>query len=95
MFNTTYWGKGYATEALSAFIPLFFDHYSGHDAERYEYAEALTDPELSSSQNVLRKAGFELLERRNKDFQNPVLGMRDTLVYRRARFDTEHMAKPM
>lgn len=82
MFNKEYWGKGYATEAFRAFLPLFFDHFSGGDQGRFEYAEALTDPELYASQNVLAKAGFVLHERREKDFENPVLGLRDTLVYR-------------
>ncbi|KAF2661848.1 acyl-CoA N-acyltransferase [Lophiostoma macrostomum CBS 122681] len=82
MFNARYWGKGYATEALKAFMPAFFDHYSGAPQGRFEYAEAHTDPELVTSQNVLQKAGFNLLERREKDFENPVLGWRDTLVYR-------------
>ena len=79
MFNHKYWGKGYATEALRAFMPLFFDHYSGHEGQiRFEYAEAHTDPELIASQNVLQKVGFKLIEVKEKDFENPVLGLRDT-----------------
>ncbi|KAJ8108920.1 hypothetical protein OPT61_g7834 [Boeremia exigua] len=85
MFNSGYWGKGYATEAMRAFMPLFFDHFSGEQHEKYEYAEAHTDPELVSSQNVLRKVGFELCEKREKDFENPTLGWRDTLVFKMAR----------
>jgi RimJ/RimL family protein N-acetyltransferase len=77
MLNYTYWGKGYATEALQAFLPLFFGHY-----QEAEYAEALTDPELASSRNVLRKAGFVVVEERKGDFENPVLGVRDTVVWR-------------
>lgn len=89
MFNANYWGKGYATEALRAFMPLFFEHYSGGETERYEYAHALTDTELVSSQNVLTKVGFKLHEKREKDFENPVLGLRDTLVYRMIRPDAD------
>jgi RimJ/RimL family protein N-acetyltransferase len=86
MFNRNYWGKGYATEALRAFMPMFFAHFSGQDGQMfYEYAEAHTDPELVASHNVLVKAGFELAEVREKDFDNPVLGLRDTLVYRMSR----------
>lgn len=85
MFNTSYWGRGYATEALRAFMPMFFEYYSNDANGRHEYAEALTDTELISSQNVLRKAGFKLHETREKDFENPVLGLRDTMVYRMAR----------
>lgn len=95
MFNSSYWGHGYATEALRAFIPLFFEHFSGGDNELYDYAEALTDTELVSSQNVLLKAGFKLHDRREKDFENPVLGTRDTLVYRMERHDVGSKAKPM
>ena len=82
MFNNNYWGKGYATEALRGFIPLFFKSFSGDKQERFEYAEAHTDPELVASQHVLEKVGFQLHELREKDFENPVLGLRDTLVYR-------------
>jgi RimJ/RimL family protein N-acetyltransferase len=77
MFNSSYWGKGYATEALRGFMPMFFEHY-----QDTAYAEALADTELLSSQSVLLKAGFKLHERRDKDFENPVLGLRDTLVFR-------------
>ena len=33
MIHTDFWGQGYASEALQAFIPVFFEHYSGK--ERY------------------------------------------------------------
>ncbi|CAO2652222.1 Nn.00g005050.m01.CDS01 [Neocucurbitaria sp. VM-36] len=95
MFNTSYWGKGYATEALRAFMPLFFEHYSGGEHERYEYAEAHTDEELFSSQNVLRKVGFEWYETREKDFENPILGWRDTLIYRLYRPDSQSEMTPI
>lgn len=85
MFSASHWGRGYATEALRAFMPLFFAHYSGDEAERFDYAVALTDTELYSSQNVLLKIGFELYEKREQDFENPVLGTRDTLEYRMQR----------
>lgn len=88
MLNSNYWGKGYATEALRGFIPMFFEHFSGGEQGRYEYAEALTDPELVSSQSVLKKCGFQFVEKRENDFENPVLGMRDTLVFRLDRPDS-------
>ena len=87
MFNHNYWGKGYATEALRAFMPLFFDWYSGGAQGRFESAEAFTDTELVASQHVLDKVGFRFVEKREKDFENPVLGWRDTLVYRMDRPD--------
>ena len=82
MLNSSYWNQGYATEALRAVLPLFFGHYA-----MSEYVEALTDPELASSQNVLRKAGFSVVEERKGDFENPVLGVRDTVVWRVGRGD--------
>lgn len=85
MFNSEYWGRGYATEALRAFMPMFFEHFSNEATGRHEYAVALTDTELVASQNVLQKAGFALVETREKDFENPVLGLRDTMVYRMTR----------
>lgn len=90
MFNASYWGRGYATEALRAFMPLFFEHFSGGEETRFEYAEAHTDTELVASQNVLTKTGFTLHEKREKDFENPLLGWRDTLVYRMYRPDAEN-----
>jgi RimJ/RimL family protein N-acetyltransferase len=124
MFNASYWGKGYATEALHAFMPLFFAHYNGRQlatyepsdfingethgsaggdkrgengctnsgertAPRYDYAEAHTDTELVASHNVLRKVGFRVQEKREKDFENPVLGVRDTLIFRMIRPDAK------
>jgi RimJ/RimL family protein N-acetyltransferase len=94
MLNANYWGKGYATEALRAFLPMFFDHFSGGEQPRFEYAEAHTDPDLVTSQHVLQKAGFTLFERREKDFENPILGLRDTLVYRKYRPNGGNAALP-
>ncbi|KAF9701615.1 hypothetical protein EKO04_001126 [Ascochyta lentis] len=93
MLNADYWGKGYATEAMRAFMPLFFDHFSGGDYEKYDFAEAHTDPELESSQRVLMKVGFELYEKRSRDFENPILGWRDTLVFRMARPNSQAVDK--
>jgi hypothetical protein len=131
IFNSSYWGYGYATEALRAFMPLFFEHYSGQEvanydvtnlgdtangnisngavgkgiednregkggisggdrmAPRFEYAEAHTDTELLASQNVLTKIGFKLYEKREKDFENPLLGWRDSMIYRIYRPDAK------
>ncbi|KAF2197979.1 acyl-CoA N-acyltransferase [Delitschia confertaspora ATCC 74209] len=86
MLKRQYWGKGYATEALQAFVRLFFEHYSGRKGQaRYEYAEAHVDPECLASQNVLQKADFRLAEVREKDFDNPKLGLRDTWIFRTTR----------
>ena len=75
-------------------MPLFFEHFSGGEHAFFEYAEALVDSELTVSQNVLAKAGFSLYERREKDFENPVLGWRDTFVYRMYRQDARRGEVP-
>jgi RimJ/RimL family protein N-acetyltransferase len=104
MFNASYWGRGYATEALQAFnfgqVTQNGNKRDGHAegdarnnrnrlAPRYDYAEAHTDTELAASQNVLTKVGFKLHEKRENDFENPVLGMRSTYVYRMYRAAVE------
>lgn len=68
-------------------MPLFFDWYSGGEQGRFGFAEAYTDPELVASQHVLVKVGFRFVEKREKDFESPRLGWRDTLVYRMDRPD--------
>jgi RimJ/RimL family protein N-acetyltransferase len=85
MFKSEFWGKGYATEALRGFLPLFFDHYPGGGETYNEFAQANTDSELIKSQNVLTKTGFVLYEKRIKNFQSPTLGWRDIWVYRKYR----------
>lgn len=82
MLHNSAWGKGYATEALLAFLPLFFAHF-----DEFEYAEAHTDDDHVGSHNVLQKAGFTVFERREKDFENPVLGWTSTIVWRMYRGD--------
>ncbi|KAF2495406.1 acyl-CoA N-acyltransferase [Lophium mytilinum] len=83
MINTEYWGKGYASEALQGYMPIFFDHYSGK--ERHDYASALVDTTHTPSRRVLEKAGFKLSEIREGDFKSPTQGIRDTCIYRMAR----------
>ncbi|KAF2802126.1 acyl-CoA N-acyltransferase [Mytilinidion resinicola] len=83
MINAEYWGKGYASEALQGYMPIFFDHYSGE--ERHDFADALVDTTHAPSRRVLEKAGFKLLEIRERDFKSPTQGIRDTCVYRMAR----------
>ena len=87
LFHKDTWGKGYATEALAAFMPLLWNHM-GQDAPkdaRYDYATAFTDPENKGSQRVLEKCGFALSEITLQDFQSPTLGLRDTAAYRAER----------
>lgn len=60
MFLPEYWGKGYATEALKAWMEWYWIAYPGGHVER-EYLNAITWPEAVGSQNVLQKCGFMFL----------------------------------
>ena len=51
----------------------------------YDYIEALTDSDNIASQKVLEKCGFTFCETCSQNFEHPVLGLRDTAVYRIAR----------
>jgi hypothetical protein len=53
------------------------------------YIQAETDQDNPASQNVLLKCGFEFIERLVGAFDSPVLGVRDTVVYRIARPGTK------
>src|SRR3954470_19630438 len=55
MFHPHFWGKGYATEALSAFLTAFFEHLP------YGHAEALTDPENEACRRLLERCRFKLV----------------------------------
>ncbi|KAL1632101.1 hypothetical protein SLS56_003990 [Neofusicoccum ribis] len=81
MLHPDFWGKGLATEALRAFMPFFWAKYEGV----YDYATAEIDPGHYPSRNILVKCGFTLWETKEKNFQNPTLGLRDTDVYRAPR----------
>lgn len=56
------WGKGYATEALKAWIEMYWERYGdGHPVlgvEERGYLKALTGPHGEGSRGVLRKCGF-------------------------------------
>ena len=94
-------GKGYATEALRAFIPALFEHMSSTSSDdpsttnspppppSINYIQAETDQDNLASQNVLLKCGFQFIERLVGAFDSPVLGVRDTVVYRIARPGTK------
>ncbi|KAF9634527.1 hypothetical protein BFW01_g5422 [Lasiodiplodia theobromae] len=84
LLHPDYWGKGITTEAVTAFLPLFWKKYDGV----YDYATAEIDPDHDGSRKVLQKCGFVLWKTREKDFQSPTLGLRDTQVYRLPRPST-------
>ena len=46
------------------------------------YILAITDQSNHASQHVLRKCGFEYVETLEGGFESPVLGVRDSVVFR-------------
>jgi RimJ/RimL family protein N-acetyltransferase len=89
MFNSMTWGQGYATESLAAFVPLYWQYALG----RPEYLIASIDEENIGSRKVLEKVGFKKFEILEDDFESPVLGTRDSIVYRLARQRTRTWAE--
>lgn len=89
MQSTAYAGKGYATEALHAYLTVYFDRVPSPTASAgalgFDYVQAETDAENIASQRVLLKCGFQLVETLANSFESPMLGLRDTLVYKIAR----------
>lgn len=55
------------------------------EALGYDYIEGLTDSQNLASQRVLQKSGFTYCGTSLQDFQHPVLGLRDTAIFRIAR----------
>jgi ribosomal-protein-alanine N-acetyltransferase len=74
MFHPSYWGKGYATEALEGFIKNYFEILPNE-----EYVIAMTDASNMGSRKVLEKVGFKKIG--EETFDNPTLGVQDTFVY--------------
>ena len=84
MLLTTFHGKGYATEALRAFLDIYWSRetcgaggLSGRD-----YVEAEVQGENIASQRVCEKCGFELWRRESGAFVSPLMGEGEKLVYR-------------
>ena len=80
-------GKGYATEALRAYLSTYFANVpsTASGALGFDYVQAETDADNIASQKVLLKCGFQLVETLANAFDSPTLGLRDTLVYKIAR----------
>lgn len=51
----------------------------------YDYVQAETDQDNIASQRILQKCGFQHVETIVNGFESPILGLRDTVVYRIAR----------
>lgn len=76
-------GKGYATEAVRAFIPAYFERVPSLNAGigGYDYLEAVLDIENVASQRVLTKCNFELCEELSGNSSDSVSG-RGLLIFR-------------
>ncbi|CAF9908733.1 MAG: hypothetical protein ALECFALPRED_004919 [Alectoria fallacina] len=57
MFLPQYWGKGYATEALKAWMLWYWEAFPGDNEDR-GYLKAMTRLGAVDSRNVLQKCGF-------------------------------------
>lgn len=80
IYNQSFWGQGYATEALAAYMNVYWSHVKTVDV-----VIANVDPENTPSVKVLRKCGFEEIGYLVGDIVLPALGKRDTLVFRAQR----------
>ncbi|KAK4983698.1 hypothetical protein LTR50_007058 [Elasticomyces elasticus] len=88
LFHPDYQGKGYATEALRAFVPAMFGHMpraGSAGARGYDYVQAFADTENVRSRAVLERCGFAFCGVVPGEFSSPLLGLRDSACYRLAR----------
>ncbi|KAK4498101.1 hypothetical protein PRZ48_010757 [Zasmidium cellare] len=76
-------GKGYATEALRAFLPAYFERVppASEGGTGVDFIEGYVDVENKASQRVLDKCGFTLCESLPGEIEN-LMGLRDVLLYR-------------
>lgn len=75
MFHPSYWGKGYATEAVMAFLKTYYE-IMGPGAGNIV---AHTDSENEASKKVLVKCGFKQVGR--EPCENVTLGMRESVIF--------------
>ncbi|KAK3110849.1 hypothetical protein LTR53_014433 [Teratosphaeriaceae sp. CCFEE 6253] len=87
LLHPDHFGKGYATEALRAFVPAMWDKMpsASEGGTGFDYLEGGIIRDNRGSQRVLEKAGFTLCETRVGDFENPMRGLCDSMFYRIAR----------
>lgn len=75
IFNQSFWGQGYASEALAAYIKAYWGY-----AKDISFMVAKVDPLNTGSIRVLEKCGFMVVERFVGDIILQELGMRDTTL---------------
>ncbi|KAH8826948.1 GNAT domain-containing protein [Flagelloscypha sp. PMI_526] len=69
LFNANHWGKGYASEAIIAFIPKFFELQPDVDV-----IHAIVDSDNGGSVRVLEKAGFKATDQIVEPAIFPLIG---------------------
>ncbi|KAF2755802.1 acyl-CoA N-acyltransferase [Pseudovirgaria hyperparasitica] len=79
-FSREFWRKGYATEAMQAFLGLAWDHLS--QSGGFGYVTAQVDTENIGSNRLLEKVGFKKQKTTVADYESPVLGsVRDSFLW--------------
>jgi len=79
IFDPSYWGRGYATEALKGFLQVYWGTWpKGHpllEGEERNYLKAITGKDGHASMAVLRKCGFEFWkeEEEENDYEGKVM----------------------
>lgn len=76
LWNESFWGHGYGTEALQAFVQAYWETYPegfhGLEDDRKDFLSAWSHEGNNASHSVLRKSGFELVKEEPVD--HPKLG---------------------
>ncbi|EPS28366.1 hypothetical protein POX_f07453 [Penicillium oxalicum] len=82
IFHRSAWGFGFATEALEAFLGIFW-----RSKPQFGILEAYCDTENAASIHVLEKCGFKLMERIDGDYVLPWMepSIRNVLRFRATR----------
>lgn len=80
IYNESSWGQGYATEALAAYVDVYWGR-----AKTIDVMAAKVDLENIPSIRVVKKCGFVGVEYLVGDIVLSALGRRDTLVFRTER----------
>ncbi|KAJ5232816.1 hypothetical protein N7468_005772 [Penicillium chermesinum] len=67
IYNRAAWGQGFATEALTAFLELFWDA-----KPQFNVVQGYCDTENLASSRVLAKSGFQMVETLIGDYSLPL-----------------------
>lgn len=89
IFHPAYSGKGYATEAVQAFLPKLFEKMpsasSSAAGQGWDYALARVDVENERSIKLLERCGWTRGEITENEYTSAMLGLRDSVSYMIAR----------